>query len=137
MFSRDQESHLAHLEPLLTKLRKAGLPSNLKKCFFFQPRVEYFGHVIHPGNLSVANDRVTAFGRFTFPQTLTQLHSFLRVCNMYRLFVKEFTKIARTMSSMLSKEAGPDYENPTEAKVEALEELKKNLLSPRSKRFRT
>ena len=59
-------------------------------------RVEYLGHVITPGRLSVANDvkATCAVREATFPESITQLRSFLGACNVYRRFVKDYSKIA-------------------------------------------
>ena len=130
VFSRDHESHLDHLDLVLSSLRKAGVSLKLKKCFFFQPRVDYLGHVIQPGKLSVATDRASAFRLLKFPRTPTKLRSFLGACNVYRRFLKDLAKIGRPMSSMLYKDAEPDFGNPTEAQLTSFETLKEELVTP-------
>ena len=56
---------------MLTLLRNAGVSLKLKKCHFFQPRVNYLGNVVLPGKLKGATDTAAAFKEFIFPQTLT------------------------------------------------------------------
>ena len=77
VFSCTHGEHARHLETVLSLLRSAGISLQLKKSSFFQPKVHYLGHVVSPGKLSVAEAAADAFKMFTFPRTLTQVHSFL------------------------------------------------------------
>ena len=129
-FSKDLEQHLAQVDTVLRLLRNAGVSLKLKKGHFFQPRVDYLGHVVLPGKLTVATDTAAAFKEFVFPQTLTQQRSFLGACNVYRRFVKDFSKISRRLTGMLKEEASPNFENPTEEQLTAFETLKDRLTSP-------
>jgi hypothetical protein len=54
VFSKTLSEHMAHLDALLHRLYRAGLTLNLNKCQFFKETVDYLGHVIRPGQLSVA-----------------------------------------------------------------------------------
>ena len=130
VFSKTKEQHVRDVDRVLTLLRQAGVTLKLKKCFWFQDRVDYLGHVITPGKLSVATQNTQAFGTMVFPQTLTQLRSFLGAANVYRRFIKGFAKISRPLSNLLRKDADPDWANPPSAAVEAFEELKERLTSP-------
>jgi hypothetical protein len=54
VFSKTPAEHMAHLDALIHRLYRAGLTLNLNDCHFFKQAVEYLGHVIRPGQLSVA-----------------------------------------------------------------------------------
>jgi len=60
VFSTSVEEHLVHVNQVLTLLREAGVTLKLSKCRFFQPRVDYLGHVITPGKLHVATENTKA-----------------------------------------------------------------------------
>ena len=130
VLSKDLEQHLAQVDNLLTLLQNARVSLKLKKCHFFQPRVDYLGHVVLPDKLKVATDTAAAFKEFVFPQTITQLRSFLGACKVYRRFLKDFSKISRPLTGMLKKEASPNSGNPTEEQLKACETLKDRLTSP-------
>ena len=102
----------------------------LKKCTFFQNRVDYLGHVITPGKLSVAKENVQAFEHAVFPKNITQLRSLLGAANVYRRFIKDFSKIAKPLTSMTQKEAKPDWNTPTDEQLRSFNDLKQRLVHP-------
>ena len=130
VFSKDAETHLRHVEEVLRLQRRTGVTLKLRKFSFFQPKVDYLGHIITPGKLSVAVDNSKAFAKAVFLRTITQLRSFLGAANVYRAFVKRYSDIARPLKSMLRKDAEPDWENPTDEQTKAFETLKARLISP-------
>ena len=135
VFSRNNEEHLEHLDTVLTLLEDAGIKLKLKKCFFMNKEVEYLGHCIRPGTLGVYRDAKALRGirDAEFPQTPTQMKSFLGACNVYRRFVKSFAKIAAPLSDMLKKDSLTDWNQtiePTEDQQEAFDTLKNHLIEP-------
>ena len=130
VFSHTVAEHLRHVDEVLTLLRAAGVTLKLSKCRFFQPKVDYLGHVITPGKLHVATANTQAFESAKFPRSLTQLRSFLGAANVYRRFVKDYAKIARPLNSMLSKDAEPDWDDPSPDQIEAFDTLKARLVAP-------
>ena len=109
----------------------------LKKCFFFRDEVEYLGHRIRPGTLSVSREsKVTrAIEKAVFPQTLTQMRSFLGAANVYRRFIRGYADIARPLQDMTKKDSGVRWDGPneivpTDEQREAFEALKSALVSP-------
>ena len=71
VFSKDAKTQLRHLDKFLRLLRRTGVTLKLRKCSFFQPKVDYLGHVITPGKLSVAVDSSKEFAKAVFPRTVT------------------------------------------------------------------
>ena len=98
---------MAHLNAVLHRLYRAVLTLNLKKCHFFKETVDYLGHVIRPWHLSVAEKNTAALKVAKHPTTQTELRSFLGLCNVYRRFVKGFSKIAVPLNLLLRKGETP------------------------------
>ena len=130
VFSRSSDEHLRHVDEILTLLRRAGITLKLTKCSFFQPMVDYLGHVITPGKLSVATENTKSFVHTQFPRNTTQLRSFLGAGNVYLRFVTGYLGIARPLNAMLRKDAEPDWDSPTNDELEAFETLKRKLVTP-------
>jgi len=130
IFSRTPEDHLAHLDEVLALLAAAGVSLKATKCHFFQTRVEYLGHVITPGRVAVNEKNTHALKGLRFPETQTEVKSFLGMCRVYRRFVPDYAKIAKPLtvltSTKLSKHLGP----PNPEQRGAFEALKQRLLCP-------
>ena len=135
VFSQNREEHLEHLDTVLSLLKEAGIKLKLKKCFFFKDEVEYLGFRIRPGTLSAYPDAkaIAAVQNATFPQTPTQMKSFLGACNVYRKFIRGLAHKSTPLTDMLKKDSGVDWHSPIEpddAQLEAFNALKEALIKP-------
>ena len=130
VLSRTTEEHLRHVEEILTLLRPAGITLKLTKCSFFQPKVDYLGHVITLGKPSVATESTKSFSNARLPRNNAQLRPFLGAANVYRRFVTGYSGISRPLNAILRKDAEPDWDSPTNDVLEAFETLKRKLVTP-------
>jgi len=132
VFSKTHDDHILHVDQVLELLRTAGVTLKLPKCHFFQPKVDYLGHVIMPGKLAIAGTATAAIREAIFPVTPTQMRSFLGSCNVFRRFVLNYAKVARPLTEMLTKDGLTAFGEsaPTEDQLEAYERLKQALVNP-------
>ena len=130
IFSPDYESHLEHVDRVLSALQSAGVSLKLRKCNFFADSVDYLGHVITPGKLHVSTTNTDAVRGFKAPRTQTELKSFLGLCNVYRRFVPNFARTAAPLQQFLCK--GQPYELPefNEDQYHAFNLLKQAISEP-------
>ena len=130
VFSKSMEQHVQDVDKVLGLLGASGVSLKLKKCEFFQPRVNYLGHVVTPGKLSVAADRTQGFNNSTFPHDKGMMMSFLGAANYFRRFVPNFAKVARPLTDMTKKDAPNRVEKPTPEQLKAFETLRDALSNP-------
>jgi len=57
--------------------------------------VEYLCHVIRPGLVHVLEKNLRALRGFRYPETQTQMKSFMGMCGVYRHFIADFAKISK------------------------------------------
>jgi Reverse transcriptase (RNA-dependent DNA polymerase) len=131
VFPSSIESHVEDLDKVLSLLRDAGVSLRLDKCHFFRRRVNYLGHVIDPGKLSVQATKVDTILKAKLPRTKTELRSFLGICNFYRRSVPKFATIAAPLTRHLRKDSPDsfDLEESPDA-VASFEQLRSMLTSP-------
>ncbi len=82
------EVHLKHLEEVFEVLKLAGLTVKKKKCAFGKRKLEFLGHLIGDGVVSVPGYRVRAIAEHPMPRNRKQLRSFLGLVGFYRRFVR-------------------------------------------------
>jgi len=130
IFSADAESHLSHMDTVLTLLGKHGVTLKAQKCHRFSNEVEYLGHVVRPGRLTVNEKSLRAIKKAVFPKTQTQLRSFLGMCNVYRGFIVDFAKTAKPLNDLNSvKFPKPLSTTPPEEQA-AVDKLREQLCHP-------
>jgi len=128
VFSRSPEEHLQHLDEVLTLLGKAGVTLKARKCHFFQEEVEYLGHVIRPGRVHVLGKNLRALRGLRYSETQTQMKSFLGMRGVYRRFVADFAKIAKTLTALTNTKLPKKLPPPSGKETDAFEILGGRLL---------
>lgn len=126
IFTRTWAQHVEGLRAVLTKLRKAGLTANPKKCALAQQQTKYLGFLVGQETIQLLADKVEAIREFQPSQMLRQLWSFLGLVIYYRLFVPQFSKLAAPLSDALR---GPHRKGIkwTEEMARSFQRLKKAL----------
>ena len=98
-----QESHLANLEAVLSKLQTAGLRLKRSKCTFMMPSVEYLGHQISTKGIQPTEDKVRAIKDAPVPTDVTQLQSFVGRVNYYGKFLPNLSSALAPLYILLQK----------------------------------
>jgi len=87
IYSDSWGEHLNHIEAVLEKLKCAGLTANPAKCRWGGWSVEFLGHQIGGGRMSLPSHRAEAFREYSRPVTKKGLRSFLWAIGFYRRYV--------------------------------------------------
>jgi hypothetical protein len=89
--------------------------------------VSFLGHIISNGGISVDPAKVKEIVVWSIPTTITEVRSFLGLAGYYRRFIEGFSKIAKTMTSLLEK--GREFKWDEKCQ-DSFDQLKKRLMSP-------
>lgn len=130
VFSGTAEEHLSHLDRVFTLLGEAGVTLKPTKCHLFSNEVEYLGHIVRPGRILVNEKNLMAIRRAKFPQTQTQLRSFLGMCNVYRRFVANYAKVSAPLNHLVSSKMPKRLDAPKPPEQEAFDRLRELLCNP-------
>ena len=126
IYSRDFESHLYHLQLVFDRLITANLKIKPSKCQFGKNKVVYLGHVFSKHGVHVDPQKVEAVKSFPVPTKVKQIQSFLGLCNYYRKFVKDYSKIATSLTELTKK--GVEF-TWTPARDQAFNTLKEKIMN--------
>ena len=126
VYSKSEEEHEDHLRLVLQKLRNNQLYAKYSKSAFWLRKVSFLGHVISNGGIVVDPSKVEDVLKWSPPQSVSEIRSFLGLAGYYRSFIEGFSKIAKPLTSLLEKDREFIW---SEACQSSFEELKKKLTS--------
>jgi Reverse transcriptase (RNA-dependent DNA polymerase) len=103
IFSKTKEEHDIHLQRVCKRLREAELYAKPSKCQFYQKEIEFLGFIIETQGIRMDPKRVQTIKEWEShpPKSYRDLQVFLGFCNFYRRFIKNYSAIARPLTSLL------------------------------------
>ncbi|KAK3085220.1 hypothetical protein FSP39_000156 [Pinctada imbricata] len=138
--SKTFEEHLDRLQRVFQKLREAGLKLTPKKCHLMMKKVKYVGHVVSEEGIEPDPQKIEKVIEWPTPTSKEEVRQFLGFVGYYRKFVKDFSKIAKPLNSLLpatrrkgTKKKKEEAMNPftwNEEQQTAFDALKSQLMKP-------
>jgi hypothetical protein len=104
IFSKNEEDHENHVRLVLSKLREMSRYAKLEKCEFHQSQVEWVGYILSPTGVSMDQKKVQTIVEWATPCTLHDVQCLLGFANFYRIFIKDYSKIAAPLTRLTEKE---------------------------------
>jgi hypothetical protein len=101
--SQNEQEHEEHLRKVHQRLRDCQLYAKLSKCEFWINEVLFLGHIINRDGLAVEPRKVAVILDWKAPEDVRGIKSFIGMAGYYRRFIEGFSKIARSMTTLLSK----------------------------------
>ncbi|GJV09528.1 putative nucleotidyltransferase, ribonuclease H [Tanacetum coccineum] len=115
IYSRNKEEHANYLRIILELLKKEKLYAKFSKCDFWIRIVQFLGHLIDSQGLHVDPAKIEAVKNWTSPTTPTEIRQFLGLAGYYWRFIKDFSKIAKSLTKLTQKNKkyiwGEDHES--------------------------
>ncbi len=101
----NNEEHLCNLDATLQRLEEYdGLRVHKDKCEFFQPSVEYLGHVIDAKGLHTSPSKITAIVDARPPQNVSQLRSFPGLLDYCGCFIPNIASLLQPLHELLRQD---------------------------------
>ena len=98
------EQCLHNLGTVLQRCQDKNLDLNWEKCHFMVIKEIVLGHMISTAGLEVDQAKVSIIRNLMPPTTVKGIRSFLGHAGFYRRFIRDFSKIARSLCKLLEKE---------------------------------
>ena len=75
-----------------------------KKCAWKVQKVNFLGVVMGQGKIKVEEDKIVGVLNWPIPKMVRDARKFLGLTNYYRCFVKDFTRMARSLNNLTRKD---------------------------------
>ena len=124
IFSRDLKEHMDRCKIVFHRLRDAGLKLKVSKCNMVRDHVQFLGHIVSREGIATDPDKIQKVKEWPRPKSVHDIKSFYGLCSYYRKFVKDFSKVAAPLTSLMKIENKFVWDEECEV---AFVELKKRL----------
>ncbi len=104
IYSKILKKHRTHVKKMLNKLREVDLQIDIDKCEFEIQKISFLELLIFINDLRMNSRKVDVIRSWKVFQSLTHVQIFIDFCNFYRRFIKNFSKIARSMIKLTRKD---------------------------------
>nr|GEV27140.1 hypothetical protein [Tanacetum cinerariifolium] len=102
-FRTSKEEHANHLRIILELPRKEKLYAKFSKYDFWINIVQFLGHVINSQGIHVDPAKIEAVKNWVSPTTPLEVRPFLGLAGYYQRFIKDFSKIAKSLTELTQK----------------------------------
>ena len=99
-----EEDHNELVEKVLRRLEENDLFVKPEKCKWKVREVEFLGVVIGPKGVEIQKEKVEGVLSWLAPRNVKKVQKFLDLTNLYRRFIKNFTRIAALLYMLVRKE---------------------------------
>ncbi|GKC42275.1 putative reverse transcriptase domain-containing protein [Tanacetum coccineum] len=123
IYSKSKEEHEVHLKLILELLEKEKLFGKFSKCKFWLQEVHFLGHVVNSKGIHVDPNKNEAVKNWKASKTPTEICSFLVLARYYRLFITNFSKIAKPLTLLTQKNKKFEWGDEQEIAFQTLKDM--------------
>nr|GEY51874.1 reverse transcriptase domain-containing protein [Tanacetum cinerariifolium] len=124
VFGNSFENYLSRLVKMLQRCEDTKLCLNWEKSHFMVKEGIVLGHKISKNGIEVDKAKVDVITKLPHPTTVKGVRSFLGHAGFYRRFIKDFSKISRSMTHLIEKDTPFIF---SEDCIKAFQALKEKL----------
>ena len=100
--SDNWEDHCRRVDQVLLKLAENNVTLKLEKSKFIADEVQFLGFNLSENGITPSQEKIESIQLFPTPKNKKQLQSFLGICNYYRKFQSNYSKLKSEFSHQLS-----------------------------------
>lgn len=89
------------IQTILALLSRARVSLIVRKCLFFEDRIDYLAYVIQPRRFGILTKATDAMRGQKQPTIVTEIKSYLGLCNVFIRFVPNFGCISELLNCKL------------------------------------
>lgn len=121
---RSLEEGMEKLRRVLQIIREVGITLKLKKCSFFDEKVEFLGHEVTQEGIRPLKEKIRAVQEFKKPASVHEVRQFCGLASFFRKYIENYAMIAKPITKLLHKNVEFIWQ---ETQEKAFEEIKQKL----------
>jgi hypothetical protein len=103
IYSNSKVEHTEHVKKILQRLRDAELQTDIDKCEFFVHEIKYLRLIMRRDEIRMNSKKIEIILQWSTFENLKQIQEFLKFCNFYRRFIRDFVKIVKSLIKLIRK----------------------------------
>jgi hypothetical protein len=103
IYNNFKKKHIKHVKKILQRLRNSDLQIDIDKCEFFVHEIKYLDLIVDRSEIKMNSEKIETILQWVTSQNLKQIQNFLRFCNFYRRFIRNFAKIVKSLIKLIRK----------------------------------
>ena len=103
IFTQTMDEHKSIVKQVLQILADNKLSLHLKKCKFYQTKIEYLGVILSQDSIETNPTKTKGVAQWLEPWDKREVWQFLGFCNFYRRFIPGFTQVAKPLTELTEK----------------------------------
>ncbi|GJT91518.1 reverse transcriptase domain-containing protein [Tanacetum coccineum] len=122
VFGNSFDKCLNNLDKMLPRCKDAHLVLNWEKCHFMVKEGIVLGHKVSSAGLEVDKAKINVISKLPPPTNIKGVRSFLGHAGFYRRFIKDFSKITRSLTKLLEKDTPFEFDDECQKAFNLLKE---------------
>ena len=103
IYFMNKKQHIKNVKWMLDRLRDHKLFINMKKCKFFKNSIDFLSFVVSSKRVQMQQDKIDVIQKWSTSRNMSEILRFLELCNFYKRFIKNFSKLTLSLISMLKE----------------------------------
>jgi hypothetical protein len=104
IYNNSKKEHIQHVRKILQRLREANIQTDVDKCEFHIIETKFLKMIVSRDDIKMNSEKVRAIIEWDTSNHLKDVQAFLRFVNFYRRFIKNFSKIAKSLIRLTRKD---------------------------------
>ena len=97
------DEHLDYLQEVLERISQANMKLKTEKCHFFQPEVEFLGHVVSQSGIKPSGQNIAKILQFPTPTDVTETRQILGMGSYYQRCIRNYSSLIRPLVALTTK----------------------------------
>ena len=123
IYFENKEDHEKHVKKILQALKNHELFVKSEKCVFSTKIIEFLRFIISSEEIFMNLTRVAIIVNWSVLTSIKKIQFFLKFCNFYRRFIRNYSKIALIMTELTKRTTRFEWNSATQTSFESLKNV--------------